>query len=59
MTTGPREPPLGLAGRGALVLFAIVSTILASADPFTLVFFLSYAAVGVVLAIRRPRNRVS
>jgi hypothetical protein len=50
-----RWPPrLGLAILLAAGLF--VATI---SDPFTTVFFLSYALVGGLLAIRRPRNSVS
>src|ERR1051325_1189143 len=45
---------LGLAGLLTAGLF--VATI---SDPFTTVFFLSYALVGGLLAIRRPRNSVS
>ena len=50
-----RWPPrLGLAILLAAGLF--VATI---SDPFPTVFFLSYALVGGLLAIRRPRNSVS
>jgi hypothetical protein len=51
-----REPRVGLAGVVALGGLLVVGTFVATADPFTLVFYLSYAAVGAYLLLRRPRN---
>ena len=51
--------PLGWVGRIGLLIGLIVGTFLALVDPFTLLFFLSYSAVGGVLAVRRPSNPVS
>ncbi len=50
------EPRVGLAGVVALGGLLVVGTFLATADPFTLVFYLSYALVGAYLIIKRPRN---
>ena len=36
----------------------VSGTALASGDPFTLVFFWTYAGVGALLALRRPRNTI-
>jgi two-component system NarL family sensor kinase len=47
---GPRLGVIALVGLGA---------VLALVDPFTLIFFLSYALVGMLLVFRRPRNIVS
>lgn len=46
--------------RVALVLLAAAAVLIAATtDPFTAVFVLSYALVGGLLAIRRPKNLVS
>lgn len=45
--------------RLALVALALGGFVLASVDPFTLVFFGSYVVVGLILAFRRPTNGVS
>jgi hypothetical protein len=45
--------------RIALILLSAVGLVLAVADPITLLFFLSYLAIGVLLAIRRPNTIVS
>lgn len=50
--------PLGLAGRVLLLLVLAVGIGLARYDPFTLFFYTSYAAVGALLALRRPRNSI-
>ena len=52
------DRPLGRVGRLVLALGLVLCTAFASVDPLTLLFFLSYAAVGVVLVIRRPRNSI-
>ena len=41
-----------------LVVVLAVGAALASLDPFTLLFYLSYALVGAYVAARRPRNPV-
>ena len=51
--------PIRWLGRGLLALGLILCAFVASADIVTLGFFVSYAAVGAVLVVRRPRNRVS
>jgi hypothetical protein len=55
VTRNPSERPLGLAARIALALVLVIGLALATADPFTLVFYVSYATVGMLLAVRRPR----
>ncbi len=57
--TAVNERPLGRTGRVALVLGLVPCVYLASSDLISMLIFLSYAAVGVALAIRRPRNSVS
>ncbi len=49
---------LGLAGRLLLVVVLVVGSVLASSDPFTLLFFLTYALVGAFLVVRKPRNAI-
>ena len=56
--TGMRERALGWSRRVALVALIIAGSILASSDPFTLLLFEAYAAVGAFLAMRRPRNAI-
>jgi hypothetical protein len=53
------QAPLGMPGRIGLAVFLAVGGYLATADPFTFAFFLSYGAVGALLAVRRPTNAVS
>jgi hypothetical protein len=50
------SPALGLPGRVVLVLLVLLGVVLGRGDPFTFFFFLSYASVGALLAVRRPRN---
>ena len=52
------ERRLGLLGRVGLVGLVAAGTVLATAVPFTLLFFVSYCAVGALLAIRRPANAI-
>jgi hypothetical protein len=59
MTVADRRRPLGLAGRVALVTFLLLGGYLAAADPLLLLFYGSYASVGLLLAIRQSRNSVS
>ena len=57
MATAP-ERSLGRVGRVALVGLLVAGAAWASLDPFTFVFFLSYAGVGALLVIRRPSNAI-
>lgn len=50
---------LALPLRVGLLAFVVVFGVAALADPITFVLFASYAVVGVLLVIRRPRNPVS
>jgi hypothetical protein len=50
---------LGVPARIGVVALVALGGGLALVDPFTLVFFLSYALVGVLLVFRRPANVVS
>jgi hypothetical protein len=53
------EAPLrGVARAGFVLALVIAGSILAFSDPFTLLFFETYAAVGAFLALRRPRNAI-
>ena len=53
------ETPLGRVARAGFVLALVITgSILAFSDPFTLLFFETYAAVGAFLALRRPRNAI-
>jgi hypothetical protein len=55
-----RDGTLGWPARlGLAILLAAGLFVATISDPFTTVFFLSYALVGGLLAIRRPRNSVS
>lgn len=56
--TSSRELSLVPVGRVALAGIVVAGVILASGDPFTLLFFGTYAAVGAFLALRRPRNTI-
>jgi hypothetical protein len=51
-----REPRLGRPGVAALLGVLLVGTVFATADPFTFVFYVSYALVGAYLLVQRPRN---
>ena len=55
-TTMPR--PLGIVGRVVLLAVLAFGLFLARLDPFTLFFYSCYAAIGAVLAIRRPGNGI-
>ena len=57
-STSNVEKPLGIVGRILLLLVLVVGIGLARYDPLTLFFYLSYAAVGALLAFRRPRNAI-
>lgn len=50
---------LSLVARVALLALVLVGFALAAGDVFTTVFYGSYVVIGLVLAIRRPRNAVS
>jgi MFS family permease len=50
--------PLGRFGRLALGALLVLGTALALAGPMTLLYFLSYGAVGALLVLRRPGNVV-
>jgi hypothetical protein len=52
------ERSLGLVSRFALAGLVVAGTVLATIDPFTLLFFVSYAAVGALLVARRPANSI-
>jgi hypothetical protein len=56
--TQPDERQLGRVGRVALVGILIGGTILAATDPISLLFYLGYASVGVLLVIRRTSNPI-
>jgi hypothetical protein len=45
--------------RLALIALVAIGFVLSTADPFTMLFFGAYVAVGLILAIRLPRNTVS
>lgn len=49
---------LGIVPTLGLVVLLIVGLALAVVDPFTLLFYLSYASIGAIVAIRRPRNSI-
>ncbi len=54
--SGP--PSLGLAGRLVLLATLVVGVLLSLGDPFTLLFYGSYAAMGALLLVRRPGNAI-
>jgi hypothetical protein len=54
-----RDRPLGRIGRLALAAVVVTGAAFASIDLLTTLEFLSYAAVGALLVIRRPGNGVS
>jgi hypothetical protein len=56
LVTATGERPLGIAGRVLLLLVLAIGCGLARYDAFTMLFYSSYAAVGALLAFRRPRN---
>ena len=47
---------LGLVGRLLLVVLVLGGLLFARVDPFSVFFFLSYAVLGALLAVRRPGN---
>jgi hypothetical protein len=49
-------PPLGRIGRVLLLVLLAIGLAVSRADPFTAFFFVSYASLGALLAIRRPRH---
>ena len=60
MTVDRRAMPraLGAVGRLVLVALLVVGLVLALEDPFTILFYGSYALAGALLVIRRPRNSI-
>jgi hypothetical protein len=56
--TIPDERQLSRVGRAALAGVLIGGTMLAATDPISLLFFLGYAAVGVLLVVRRTSNPI-
>ena len=50
------ERSLGWPGRVVLGILFLAGLWLVRVDPFTVLFFVSYASVGTWLAVRRPRN---
>lgn len=55
---GGREPAMPVGGRLVLGALLLVAALGATNDPFTLAFFASYAVVGALLVVRRPRNAI-
>jgi hypothetical protein len=51
-------PELGLAGRIGVIALVIAGALVAATSGFGLIFFLPYAAVGALLAIRRPHTSI-
>ena len=47
---------MNILGRIAVIGLVVAGAVLAAGDPITLLSFVSYAAVGVFIAIRRPDN---
>lgn len=47
-----------LLSRIALLAIALAGLAISAADPFTVLFYGSYVAVGLILVFRRPRNTV-
>jgi hypothetical protein len=45
-------------GRVALVALLVLGVVVAIPDPFAIIFFAGYAAVGALLVVRRPRNLI-
>ena len=60
MTVDRRAMPraLGAVGRVVLVALLVVGLLLSLEDPFTILFYGSYALAGALLVIRRPRNSI-
>jgi hypothetical protein len=63
--TTPAASPLGagrrlpvVAGRALLIAGLAVGLVLSLADPFTGLFYASYAVIGAFLVIRRPRHPI-
>ena len=54
----PAVRPLGLAGRIAVVGLVVLGAIVATPSGMGLLLFLPYAAVGGILAVRRPRTSI-
>jgi hypothetical protein len=54
----PSEPGLGTVGQIALLAAIVASVALAGPNAGNLVFGLPYAAIGVLLAFRRPSNAI-
>jgi hypothetical protein len=48
----------GIVARLVLVALLLVGLVLALEDPFTVLFYGSYALAGALLVIRRPRNSI-
>lgn len=55
---GGRVAPMSVPARLLLGVLLILGAVLAAIDPFTLAFYASYAALGALLVVRRPRNAV-
>jgi hypothetical protein len=56
--TSQDRPALGLIARAVLVALIVVGAAAATADPFTLLFYISYAVMGGILVARRPRHTI-
>ena len=54
----PAVRPLGLAGRMAVLGLVVLGAIVATPSGMGLLLFLPYAAVGGILAVRRPRTSI-
>jgi hypothetical protein len=52
----PQPSKLGGLARAGLLALLLLVAVYAAMDPFTLGLFASYAIVGAVLVVRRPRN---
>lgn len=58
MTSSTRPRSVGVVGRIGLLALLATGLYLSEGEPFTVLFYVGYAAVGGLLAWRRPRNVV-
>jgi len=56
--TTAADRPLGMAARVVLVVALSAALLVPVPDPFTILFYLSHAIVGLLLVVRRPHNAI-
>ncbi len=52
--TSPRQPAVAILARAGLLVLVVMGAVVAAADPFAFLFYVTHALLAVALILRRP-----